>query len=80
MLLIKQPNSKWNHLQGACAENENGSLLWSAPVWSSYLHGGLAVEAVVEVEIGGGVVGPVCDSQVAIADAAVQLLCHRDIL
>lgn len=45
-----------------------------------HLHGERGVHAVVEVEIGGAVVGPVCDPQVAVPDATVQLLLYGELL
>lgn len=45
-----------------------------------HLHGERGVHAVVEVEIGGAVVGPVCNPQVAVPDATVQLLLYGELL
>lgn len=45
-----------------------------------HLHGECGVDAVVEVQIGGAVVGPVCDPQVTVSDPAVQLLLYGVLL
>lgn len=45
-----------------------------------HLHGERGVDAVVEVQVGGAVVGPVSDPQVAVADSSVQLLLYGELL
>lgn len=45
-----------------------------------HLHSERGVYAVVEVEIGGAVVGPVCDPQVAVSDPTVQLMLYSELL
>ena len=40
----------------------------------TYLHSDGGVDPVVEVEVGGGVGRPVCDPQVTVSHATVQLL------
>lgn len=45
-----------------------------------HLHSERGVHAVVEVQISGAVIGPVCDSQVTVSDPAVQLLLYGVLL
>lgn len=45
-----------------------------------HLHGDGGVHSVVEVQIGGAVIGPVCDPQVTVPDPAVQLLLNGILL
>lgn len=42
-----------------------------------HLHGEGGVDSVVEVQIGGAVIGPVCNPQVTVPDPTVQLLPDR---
>lgn len=42
-----------------------------------HLHGEGGVDSVVEVQIGGSVIGPVCNPQVTVSDPTVQLLLNR---
>lgn len=44
-----------------------------APSSLAYLHSQRSVHAVVEVKVGGAVVGPARDPQVEVSDAAIQL-------
>lgn len=45
-----------------------------------HLHGDGGVDSVVEVQVSGAVIGPVCDPQVTIPDPAVQLLLNGILL
>lgn len=45
-----------------------------------HLHSECGVYTVVEVQVSGAVIGPVCNSQVTVSDTAVQLLLYRVLL
>lgn len=45
-----------------------------------HLHSERGVNTVVEVQIGGAVVGSVCDPQVTVSDPTVQLLLYSELL
>lgn len=45
-----------------------------------HLHSERGVYTVVEVQIGGAVIGPVCNSEVTVSDPTVQLLLYSVLL
>lgn len=61
-----------NHKKAKDSVHDIGTLL--------HLHGDGGVDSVVEVQISGAVIGPVCDPQVTVPDPAVQLLLNGILL
>lgn len=53
---------------------------FSAPRGLAYLHSERGVHAMVEVKVGGAVVGPARDPQVAVPDATIQLALYGVLL
>lgn len=62
------------------SKSEPGATNHRAPRGLAYLHSERGVHAMVEVKVGGAVVGPARDPQVAVPDATIQLVLYGVLL